>query len=69
MENERRLNEDVQALHIGNMLYIAISSWPTKSKPAGDPTVFNVSWLLIVAPDTSGRRVVFCHRVPSRCEA
>ena len=41
-ETERRLNDDFQAPRIGNMLRIPIFSWPTKAKPAGDPTVFNV---------------------------
>ena len=56
-ETERRLNDDFNAPHIGNMLRIPIFSWPTKAKPAGDPTVFNVRWLLIASPDNWRRKV------------
>ena len=68
-ETERRLNDDFHTPRIGNMLRIPIFSWPTKSKPAGDPTAFNVRWLLIVGPDTWSRKVLFRHRVLSMREA
>ena len=66
---ERRLNDDFHAPRIGNMLRIQIFNCPTKTKPAGDPTVFNFRWLLIVTPDTWSRKVLFRHRVLSLREA
>ena len=56
-ETQRRLNDDFNAPRIGNMLRIPIFSWPTKAKPAGDPTLFNVCWLLISSPDSWSRKV------------
>ena len=50
-EKERRLNNDFNASHIGNMLRISIFSWPTNPKAAGDPILFDVRWLLISAPN------------------
>ena len=41
-ETERRLNNDFNAPRMANMLRIPISSWPTKPKAAGDPTLFDV---------------------------
>ena len=54
---ERRLNDDYNAPRISNMLRIPIFSWPTKPKAAGDPTLFDVRWLLISAPDTWSRKL------------
>ena len=56
-ETEMRLNDDFNAPGIGNMLRISIFSWPTKDKPAGDPTLFKVPWLLISSPDSPSRKV------------
>ena len=39
-DTERHLNDDFNALRIGNMLRIPIFSWSTKDKPVGDPTLF-----------------------------
>ena len=68
-ETERRPNDDVHALRMGNMLCIRIFRWPTKAKPAGDTTLFNVWRLLIASPDMWNRKVLFSHRVLSLCEA
>ena len=57
METERRLNDDFNAPRIGNMLRIPIFTWRTKPKAAGDPTLFDVRWLLISAPDSWTRKV------------
>ena len=46
-ETERRLNDHSNTPRIGNMLRIPIFGWPIKPKPAGDPTLFRVCWLLI----------------------
>ena len=56
-ETERRLNDDFSTLRIGSMLGIPIFYWPTKAKPAGDPTLFNVRLLLIWTPDGWSRKV------------
>ena len=56
-ETEMRLNDDFHAPRIGNMLRIPNFGWPMKVKPAGDPTVFNVRWLLIALPDNWSRKV------------
>ena len=56
-ETERRLNDDFNAPRVGNILRIPIFSWPTKAKPAGYPTLFDVRWLLISAPDNWSREV------------
>ena len=56
-ETERRLIVDSNAPRIGNMLCIPIFSWPTKAKSAGDPTLFNVRWLLITSPDSWSRKL------------
>ena len=56
-ETERRLNDDLNVPHMGNMLRIPIFSWPTKPKPAGDPTLFNVTWLLISSLDSWTKKV------------
>ena len=56
-ETEGRLNDDFNAPRIGNMLRIPIFSWPTKPKAAGDPTLFDVRWSLISAPDSWSRNV------------
>ena len=54
-ETERRLNDDFNAPRIGRLLCTSILGWPTKAKPAGDPTLFNVRWLLISSPDSWSR--------------
>ena len=56
-ETERHLNDIFHAAGIGNMLRIPILSLPTKAKPAGDPMVFNVRWLLIASPDSWSKKV------------
>ena len=56
-ETERRLNDDFNAPRMANMLRVPIFSWPVKPKPAGDPTTFNVCWLLIWSPDSWTRKV------------
>ena len=56
-ETERRLNDDINAPRIGKMLRIPIFSWPTKPKPAGDPTLFDVCWMLISSPDSWTKKV------------
>ena len=57
METERRVNDDFNAPRIGNMLRNPIFSWPIKTKPAGDPTLFDIRWLLISSPDSWSRKV------------
>ena len=56
-ETERRLNDDFNAPRNGDMLRVPILSWPIKLKPAGDPTLFDVCWLLISSPDSWTRKV------------
>ena len=56
-ETDRRLNDDFNASRIANMLRVPIFSWPVKPKPAGDPTTFDVRWLLILSPDSWSRKV------------
>ena len=56
-ETERRLNDDFNAPRMANMLRVPIFSWPVKPKPAGDPTTFNVCWLLISSPDSWTKKV------------
>ena len=56
-ETERCLNDDFNAPRMANMLRIPIFSWPTKPKPAGDPTLFDVCWLLISSLDSWTKKV------------
>ena len=56
-ETERHLNDDFNAPRMANMLRIPIFSWPTKPKAAGDPTLFDVCWLLISSPDSWTKNV------------
>ena len=56
-ETDRRLNDDFNAPRMANMLRVPIFSWPVKWKPAGDPTTFEVRWLLISSPDSWSRKV------------
>ena len=56
-ETVRRLNDDFDAQRIGNMLRIPIFTWPTKGKPAWDPTSLDVRWLLISASNSWTRKV------------
>ena len=56
-ETDRRLNDDFNAPPMANMLRVSIFSWPVKPKPAGDPTTFDVCWLLILSPDSWSRKV------------
>ena len=56
-ETDRRLNDDFNAPRVANMLRVPIFSWPVKPKPAGDPTTFDVRWLLISSPDSWSRKV------------
>ena len=69
MENERRRNEDFHAPRIANMLRIPTFKWPTKPKPAWDPMVFDIRWLLIVASDAWGKKVLFRPHILSMREA
>ena len=68
-DTEMRLNDDFKAPRMGNMLRIPIFSWPTKQKAAGDPTLFEVTWLLILSPESSTRKVQLRHCVLSLREA
>ena len=56
-ETERRLNDDFNAPRMANMLRVPIFSWPVKPNPAGDPTTFDVCWLLTPSPDSWTRKV------------
>ena len=56
-ETERRLNDHFNARRMANMLRVPILSWPVKPKPAGDPTTFDVCWLLISSPDSWTKKV------------
>ena len=56
-ETDRRLNNDFNAPRMANMLRVPIFSWPVRPKPAGDPTRFDVRWLLISSPDSWSRKV------------
>ena len=69
MENGRRQNEDPDAPRILRMLRVPIFNWPTKPKQAGDPTVFEVLWLLILASDSWDKKVLFRHPTFSMREA
>ena len=51
-ETERCLNDYFNPPRMANMLRIPIFSWSTKPKPAGDPTLFDVCWMLILSPDS-----------------
>ena len=68
-ETDRVLNDDFNAPRMANMLRVPIFSWPVKPKPAGDPTTFNVRWLLISSPDSWSTKVKFPHYVRSLREA
>ena len=59
MENERRRNEALGAPRIFGMLRVPKFKWPMKTKPIGDPTVFDVHWSLIVASKAWDRQVLF----------
>ena len=56
-ETDRRLNDDFNAPRMANTFRVPIFSWPVKPKPAGDPTTFDVRWLLISSPDSWSRKV------------
>ena len=56
-ETERRLNDNFNAPRMAHMLRVPIFSWPAKPKPAGDPTLFDVCWLLISSPDSWTQKV------------
>ena len=56
-ETERRLNDDFNAPRMPNMLRVPIFSWPIKAKPVGDPTLFDICWLLISSPDSWTKKV------------
>ena len=56
-ETDRCLIDDFNAPRMAKMLRVPISSWPVKPKPAGDPTKFDVRWLLISSPDSWSRKV------------
>ena len=68
-ETDRRLNDDFNTPRMANMLRVPTFSWPVKLKPAGDPTTFDVRWLLISSPDSWSRKVYFPHYVRSLREA
>ena len=56
-ETDRCLNDDFNAPRMAKMLRVPIFTWPVKPKPAGDPTTFDVRWLLISSPDSWSRKV------------
>ena len=56
-ETERRSNDDFNVARMANMLRVPILSWPVKPKPAGDPTTFDVCWLLILSLDSLTKKV------------
>ena len=56
-ETDRRLNDDFNAPRMAIMLRVPIFSWSVKPKPAGDPTTFDVFWLLISSPVSWSRKV------------
>ena len=56
-ETERRLNDDFNVPRMANMFRIPVFSWPTKPKAPGDPTLFDVWWLLISSPDSWTKKV------------
>ena len=56
-ETDRRLNDDFNAPRMANMLRVPIFSWPVKPKPVGDPTTFDVRWLLISSLHSWSRKV------------
>ena len=56
-ETDRSLNDDFNEPRMANMLRVPIFSSPVKPKPAGDPTTFDVRWLLISSPDSWSRKV------------
>ena len=58
-ETDRHINDDFNAPRMANMLRVPIFSWPIKPKPAGDPTTFDIRWLLISSPDRV--RKSHCH--------
>ena len=68
-ETERCLNDDFNAPHMANMLRVPIFSWPVKPKAAGDPTTFDICWLLKSSPESCSRKVSFPHYVRSLREA
>ena len=56
-ETDRRLNNYPNAPRMANMLRLPIFTWPVKPKPAGDPTTFDVRWLLISSPNSWSGKV------------
>ena len=64
-ETDRCLNDDFNAPRMAHMLRVPIFSWPVKPKPAGDPTTFDVRWLLFSSADSWSRKVYFPHYVRS----
>ena len=56
-EKDRRLNEDPGAPRVLHLLRVPIINRPTKLKAGGDPTVFDVRSLLILASDGWGKKV------------
>ena len=57
METERCLNDDFNTPRMAKMLRVPIVSWPVKLKPAGDPTTFDICWLLISSLDSLTKKV------------
>ena len=68
-ETDRCLKDDFHAPRMANMLRVPILNWSVKPEPAGDPTTFDVRWLLILSPDSWSIKVYFPHYVRSLCEA
>ena len=68
-ENDWRLKEDPGAPRVLHLLRVPMYSWRTKPKAAGDPTVFDVRWLLILAPEDWDKKVLFRHPTFSMHEA
>ena len=60
-ENDRRLKVDPDAPRVLHLLRVPMSKRPTTPKAAGDPTVFDVRWLLILASDNWDKKVLFQH--------
>ena len=56
-KTDRRLDDDFNAPRMAKMLRVPIFSWPVKPKPPGDPTTFDVCWLLISSPDSWSTKV------------
>ena len=68
-ENDRYLKEDPDAPRVLHWLHVPMFNRPTKPMPAGEPTVYDVRYLLILALAEWDTRVQFRHPTFSMCEA